>query len=68
MHPSKHFEVVEHNRQYSASKVTSKPIPPEMMEIFKASARSAIKSIAKKMPLPDYRGYPIATPHGLRRF
>ena len=59
-----------HNRRYEGTSTGSKPIdfPAEMQKAFEEATKRQIARVAKKLPLPDYRGYPVATPHGLRRF
>lgn len=64
---------VIHNKRYVAAQMQQSvldldKVPAELQEGFREATKRQIAKLAKKLPLPDYRGYPVATPHGFRRF
>lgn len=63
------FAVQRHNQQYEANQKRRSiaDFSPQELELLQAFARAQLAKTIKTMPLPDYRGYPVATPHGLRR-
>lgn len=52
-----------HNRQYAMTNArepgTPIDFPAEMEAAFQESNKREISRLAKRLPLPDYRGYPM---------